>query len=274
MGDFEALRLELRSCAQGDRPGLAKAPPLGVRAFARELVLAHRVGRPRDFVEALLSGEIPKLRAESGKPRRQALGTDGCVFLWVGASAYEQPPFVIFPVLEIDEEVVAAPWDTGGLARKGVLGRQMTEKEATDFVTRYSLPAPTYRDYLAEVLHCCFEAPSAYLQQMTSPSRCYPGREGRSPKDVGGEAGAPQTFEARVKGHLSLASRVLSIVFDPAALWDVQVLEESRRLTRFREWCRKGDVRLRAPALGRGQTLRDLIVEEAEQLLRQRGAIS
>ena len=213
--------------------------------------------------------------ADRGDATRAALGTDGCVFLWVGASAFLQPACVLFldPILDEDvPKTLVAPWDTKGLLGFKVLGRTVTLEEASRVVDEHSLPPPLYREFLAEVLHLCYEHPSAYLHGEV-PNRCYPGRLGISytySDQRGQQDMAPaHTFEARIPGELPLKDQVIGMVIDPAELWDERSI--SKKLEALRAWCRRKDILFRD--LRPGLVLRDLVIEVAETLLRDRGAL-
>ena len=234
----------------------------------------RRVGRFVDFrvLNDHLDGGAPVLRGSVGIPRRQALGTDGCVFLWLGAAAYEVPAFVLFvdAVCEDDPavELSAAPWDTGGLVGKGVLGRPVTEGGAKHYVDRYTLPKPHHRTHLACVLDVCFEDPLDYVHGCP-PRGCYPGHQ-----DAARRPERPaQTYEARVAHHLELEGRVISVVFDPACIAGSTPRQTRLRRQGLERWCRSGGVRMVQPSSAMGSTVRGAIVGEVERILEERSVL-
>lgn len=241
--------------------------------MAAEMMYSHRIGRTCDFVDGLLHGQALRLDASEGKEHRVALGTDGCVFLWLGTAAYEQPPFVVFidPVMDLDPDLVleSSPWDSGGLAGMNVVGVNLPPDEARSFVDRYSLAPPEHRKYLGSVLDRCFDAPGDYLEGRT-PIRCYPGTiRGRQTA----VHPAAKTFEARVVGGLDLSDRVISIVLDPACLHGQTLRGTGARIAGFRRLCQAADVRVVQVSGVSRDRLREEIVKEANRILSERGVL-
>lgn len=269
LGDFSALCVELRTCAAGQAPPTA-ALRLTAETLASEMPFSHRVGKPAIFVDRLTQSEPLRLEPKLADLRRDQIGTGGCVFLWLGAAAYESPSFIIFidPILDEDHpSIVAAPWDTGGLRTKDSVGGQNSPLQAAALVEQYTLPAPTYRHYLGEVLHTCFADPFDYIRG-NWPNPCYPGRQGR-PFQYGTTTAA-QTFEARHFGPLPIEGYILSIVLNINALATDDIRRDSTRLKSLRRWCIQNQVYLKE---SNDTSLFPDIISEAERLVRERGVL-
>lgn len=269
MGDLESIQAEVRGGA-GARVPIASHACI---ALAHEMPYSHRVGYPeRLFAQGPDLGS-QTLSATTGCPVRSALGTDGCVFLWLGVSAYAQPACVLFldPALEADPALVLiAPWDTKGLIGHHIVGQPADPQTARALIDHYSLDPVKARELLADVLGYCYEDPGQYLRGDT-PRSCYPGRYGR-PYLTGAatSSSAAHTFEARVLDQVPLRSNIIGLVVDPDALWKNARARDN--LTLLRKWCRDNHVHLEE--LGATDaSLRDLLVQTGESLLRERGAL-
>lgn len=158
---------------------------------------------------------IRRLRPESAE---SVLGTAKFVFLYCGQFRYPetQVGFLFATRLEADPKAVceASPFDSGALHRK------VTWPEAADsaiaFLARHTLPAPAYRDYLADRLHFLFRKPEDYVKRketfradplglVTIPPR--------NPPDP-----RSWTFELRVADEVNLSAPHLAVVFYPRRL--------------------------------------------------------
>jgi hypothetical protein len=273
VGHLATLLAELDAAVES-RDGRPR-PPVSepTRHFARRLILAHRVGRPVDLVDALLAGAPPVLHAQTGVAYREAIGTDGCVFLWLGVAAYEQPPFVLIldPLVEQPDEVVleASPWDTGGLRGHRVLQVALTDEEARWYVAHYSVEGPDHRGYLAAVVDACFERPDAHVAGAV-PLAGYPGTGGGRRAGLGAAA---HTFEVRVLESLSLDGRIVSVVFDPSVLGAQDPLPSGKRTAAFRRWCRDQGIRAVEVSGADRSRLRSRIVGEVRRILGDEGAL-
>lgn len=265
---FNALCIELRTCVANSGQNTRSSRPTA-ELLAQEMPFSHRVGFPRVFVDRLSLPEPFRLEPKIRDTRRDQIGTGNCVFLWLGASAIESPPFVIFidPILDEDRPLMAAPWDTGGLRTKDSVGQQQSAHHARALVERYTLPAPLYRHYLAEILHMCFEDPFDYIRGHW-PSDCYPGR-GSLPFSPGSSPAA-RTFEARHEGPLVLEGYILSVVFNPSALASEDARIDRSRLITLRRWCRTNNILLKEST---DNSLFPDIIAEAERLINERGVL-
>lgn len=275
---------ELEQLCQGLRERAVACPgsPLGPVAdlaidLARDLSYTHRAGMCRELVDHLVDGgPRPRLIALRGVEHRQEIGTDGHVFLWLGVAALQAPPFVLFldPVLDQEEDLrlVAAPWDTGGLRRHGVLGHPVTTELARYYVEQFSLPTPEHREYLAEVLHFAFRDPADYLRGRP-PLPCYPGYQG-PPREAMALGDLPScTFEARVPDELELSDRILSIVLDLGCLAEDDLRASRLRVQRLTRWCGDHEIRLVEVRTPGSDGLRSALVQEMERILGERGTL-
>lgn len=267
MGDLTSIQREIRVGVAGLG---CEVSPASV-ALAQEMIYSHRVGDPARLFEKGPDLNLATLTATTGCPVRHALGTDGCVFLWLGVSAYTQPACVLFldPALEDEQLILIAPWDTKGLIGHGIIGRTTNQADARAIIDHYSLEPEQGRELLADVLGLCYEHPTHYLRGDT-PKPCYPGRSG-APYPTGASALSPaaHTFEARVLDEVPLMSNIIGLVIDPTALWASP--KARGNLTQLRAWCRGNGVHLEE--LGATESLRDLIVQTGEFLLRKRGVL-
>ncbi|HCF61736.1 MAG TPA: hypothetical protein DFS52_27535 [Myxococcales bacterium] len=270
MGNLNDVQEQLRADYQkvtGEEPLTASASL--VRA-AEKIPLSHRSGRPKELLAEIVAARAT-LQPEHDAARKE-LGTDGCVFLWLGPSRYLAPPLVLFFRDGFDERnadaCLVAPWDTKGLLRHQALGRRLEPPEARAEVARYSLPPFEARQFLSDVLACCYSSAgsSAYVAG-DRPLSCFPGRNCIPFTSTASYEETPAyTFEARIHKPLPFAQELDAIVLDPLALWGATM---SKELLTLRRWCRANEVAL--TELDNQETMQQVVVRKTNELLMSRG---
>jgi len=199
---------------------------------AKNMGLVHSLKDLKPFdadVPVLLSPERLGLKVPKA---RLFAGTQNDVFFFVGPPMKNAQPerqaFLLFSANIESTEMVATPWDSGGLHRRRA--QHLTETDRQSLLQNRTMSAPDYRRALATTLLLRFNGvANNYLDCCIIDSR--------DPDGVY-EEGEPSsfTYEVRVPGELALQVKELALV----AIRREYAMHEGVR--RFRRWCIENSV--------------------------------
>lgn len=192
--------------------GTTRTDPIEAVRVARTLPWAHSTSRLgfRAICRArgLTPGTHPARSVEA------KIGTKGCVFFYVGTFQYPSTDCGVllrpWPEGRLSSFEAAAPFDTGGLVHH--FRRPTGSGTARRFRELHDLPAPGYRQYLAELLSRGFERAGDYLDG-TGPLPPDP----HGLQTTGADNPRRWTFEYRRKGRVSLNSHLIAVFVTRAA---------------------------------------------------------
>jgi len=232
---------------------------------SREMPVSHRSSRPVELAASLASND--PLTPREGARVRADLETGDCVFFWIGSCAYPEPGMVLVWESWFDERIaqgaLAAPWDTGGLRRK-TLGTKISVSGARSLLDRFSLPPPTFREFLALVIGTSFTSANDYVAGVKPSGTSYPGWDMANLANYSGPAS--HTFELRVPGETNLLPDLVGVVVD-----ERRFAERPQDLRALQGFLRSQEVDYVTPGFGdtTDQAAKDFVLD----FLRARGAL-
>jgi hypothetical protein len=201
-----------------------------------------------------------ELRRRPSNARRFA-GTEDDVFFYVGPpmrvpeGGDERPGVIIFRADIETSDMLATPWDSGGIHRRRA--QQLSDVQRKALLDSRTMPAPDYRRALAATLLLRFDgSPESYLRghiaQPTDPDGVYDGEP------------SSFTYETRVRRRIGIQIPELALV---AVRREFLYINEG--VPRLRGWCMERKVPFEVvDEQAEGRCVRDVVLDFAIRSLR------
>ena len=218
--------------------------------MASKMPLANSASR-KSFAAICGSGSLLSKRqlAIPGNPVDPAcaeakLGTDDCVFLFVGPFRYLDTECGFLFKAELADSrhdvATATPFDSGGLLHHHAPLNDVSPEEC---FACHELPVPQYRTYHALVLDRLFDDPWDYLDGIPSAS-ANPIRLDRTGADA-----RSWTFELRVRSHVPIRTHLQAVFISTSVISEVDAARPLpptgvgiQHVGEMLEWCGDNNV--------------------------------